>query len=77
MTSPARSIGLLGVPTSAGSHNAGQDKAPAALRAAGLAERLAGRGVSVRDFGDLPVTRHRPVPPGRPWSGSVRSGQPG
>lgn len=56
-------LGLLGVPTSAGSHNAGQDKAPAALRAAGLVERLTGHGLSVRDFGDLPVTRHRPVQP--------------
>jgi arginase len=56
-------LGLLGVPTSAGSHNAGQDKAPAALRAAGLVERLTGRGISVRDFGDLPAARHRPVRP--------------
>jgi arginase family enzyme len=49
-----RRVGLLGVPTTAGSHNAGQDKAPAALRAAGLVERLAAQGVAVRDFGDLP-----------------------
>jgi arginase len=55
-------VGLLGVPTSAGSHNAGQDKAPAVLRAAGLAERLAGHGISARDFGDLPMARHRPQP---------------
>ena len=55
-------MGLLGVPTSAGSHNAGQDKAPAVLRAAGLAERLAGHGIAVRDFGDLPVARHQPRP---------------
>ena len=61
---PATGLGLLGVPTSAGSHNAGQDKAPAALRAAGLVERLTGRGISVHDFGDLPVARHRPVEPG-------------
>jgi len=33
-----RGVGLLGVPTSAGSHNAGQDKAPQALRAAGLVD---------------------------------------
>jgi arginase len=56
-----RRVGLLGVPTSAGSHNAGQDKAPAALRAAGLLDRLAAHGVEVRDFGDLPVERHRPA----------------
>jgi arginase len=59
----APTVGLLGVPTSAGSHNAGQDKAPAALRAAGLTERLAAHGVGARDFGDLPVARHRPQPP--------------
>jgi len=58
-----RALGLLGVPSSAGSHNAGQEDAPVALRAAGLVERLASRGVRVRDFGDLPVTRHRPVAP--------------
>lgn len=58
-----RNVGLLGVPTSAGSHNAGQEQAPAALRAAGLAERLAADGIGVRDFGDLPVARHRPEPP--------------
>ena len=55
-------VGLLGVPTSAGSHNAGQDKAPSALRADGLAERLAAQGIGVRDFGDLPEARHRPQP---------------
>ena len=36
---------LIGVPTSAGAHHAGQDRAPAALRAA---------GVGVTDAGDLP-----------------------
>jgi arginase len=56
-----RRVGLLGVPTSAGSHNAGQDKAPAALRAAGLVDRLAAHGVEVRDFGDLPTERYRPL----------------
>jgi arginase len=58
-----RRMGLLGVPTSAGSHNAGQDQAPAALRAAGLARRLAAHGVDIEDFGDLPVARHRPAEP--------------
>jgi arginase len=45
---------LIGVPTSAGAHHAGQDLAPAALRAAGLPDRLRAAGVSVRDAGDLP-----------------------
>jgi arginase len=45
---------VIGVPTSAGAHHAGQDRAPAALRAAGLIEALRAAGESVRDAGDLP-----------------------
>jgi arginase len=56
---------MIGVPTSAGAHHAGQDRAPAALRKAGLAERLTKAGVSVHDAGDLrggmfAVDRERP-----------------
>jgi arginase len=45
---------VVGVPTSAGAHHAGQDRAPAALRAAGLLDRLRGAGLEVADDGDLP-----------------------
>jgi arginase len=45
---------LIGVPTSAGAHHAGQDRAPAALRAAGLIERLRAADVGITDAGDLP-----------------------
>jgi arginase len=45
---------LIGVPTSAGAHHAGQDRAPAALRAAGLIERLSAAGLAITDAGDLP-----------------------
>jgi arginase len=45
---------IIGVPTSAGAHHAGQDRAPAALRAHGLAGRLRAAGADVRDAGDLP-----------------------
>jgi arginase len=45
---------LIGVPTSAGAHHAGQDRAPAALRAAGLVDRLKAAGVPVTDSGDVP-----------------------
>jgi arginase len=45
---------VIGVPTSAGAHHAGQEQAPAALREAGLIERLRGAGLSVADAGDLP-----------------------
>jgi arginase len=44
---------LTGVPTSAGAHHAGQDKAPAALRAGGLVDRFRAAGISVTDNGDL------------------------
>jgi arginase len=43
---------VLGVASSAGTHHAGQERAPAALRSAGLVERLAA-GRSVADRGDV------------------------
>src|SRR5262245_44695331 len=46
----------IGVPTSAGAHHAGQDRAPAALRAAGLIDELRAAGESVHDAGDLSVS---------------------
>jgi arginase len=55
-------ISIVGVPSSAASYAAGQDLAPAALRAAGLAERLIAAGLGVRDEGDLP---HQPWKPDR------------
>jgi arginase len=57
----SRRIGLLGVPTSAGSHNAGQERAPEAFRSAGLVSELESRGVEVVDFGDLETATHRPT----------------
>ena len=63
MTSALRPLALIGVPTSAGSHHAGQEKAPQALRAAGLVEALRHAGAEVEDTGDLAVRRHRPCPP--------------
>jgi arginase family enzyme len=55
-------FGLLGVPSSAAAHGPGQEKAPAALRRAGLPERLTAAGARVADYGDLPVVRWRPDP---------------
>ena len=63
MTVPARLISVLGVPTSAGSHNPGQEKAPAAWRAAGLIGELRAAGLDVEDRGDLPAEPFRPVEP--------------
>jgi arginase len=53
-------IGLIGVPSSAGSHYAGQEKAPQALRRAGLVADLERCGVKVSDFGDLPLALYQP-----------------
>ncbi|MDB5077467.1 MAG: arginase, partial [Chloroflexi bacterium] len=55
-----RSIGLIGAPSSAGAYAPGQEKAPRALREAGLRERLEQAGAVTRDHGDLPVWRWRP-----------------
>jgi len=63
MTARARQISVLGVPTSAGSHNPGQELAPAAWRQAGLIEELAAAGLDVEDRGDLPAEPFRPVSP--------------
>ena|SRR5258708_21641778 len=58
--SVTRTIALIGVPSSAGAHWPGQEKAPQYLRRAGLVERLAAAGVPVVDHGDLPVVRFSP-----------------
>ncbi|MGH9684335.1 MAG: arginase family protein [Candidatus Acidiferrales bacterium] len=50
----ANKIALLGAPTSAAAMSPGHEKAPAALRAAGLAERLRAVGYEVSDLGDDP-----------------------
>ena len=63
MTANGRRVSVLGVPTSAGSHNPGQEKAPAAWRAAGLIGELRAAGLDVEDRGDLPAAPYRPVEP--------------
>ena len=55
-------LGLLGVPSSSAAHWPGQEKAPGALRAAGLTALLAETGHRVVDYGDRPVVRWRPHP---------------
>jgi len=55
-------VELIGVPSSAGAHGPGQEQAPAALRAAGLVERLRARGLDVVDAGDLSRVTFSPDP---------------
>lgn len=53
-------LSVIGVPDSAGSYAAGQEQAPAALRAAGLISALGDAGVEVHDHGDLPKQTWKP-----------------
>jgi arginase len=53
---------VIGVPTSAGAHWPGQEKAPRALRDAGLIEQLDSAGLAATDHGDPPQARFRPDP---------------
>jgi arginase len=55
-------FGLLGVPSSAGAHYPGQEKTPAALRGAGLQDRLKEAGISIVEYDDLPLVRCRVDP---------------
>ena len=55
-------LSILGVPTSLGARNAGTEKAPRALRRAGLRERLLSIGHDVEDLGDQDVTPFAPDP---------------
>ena len=52
-TDRTQPIALLGVPLEAGTGRRGAAMGPAALRVAGLAERLEALGWSVTDFGDV------------------------
>ena len=56
---------LIGVPSSAGTHGVGSEKAPLQLRRAGLVDRLLGAGLDVVDDGDLPLALYRPRSPDR------------
>lgn len=55
-----KQIVLLGAPTSAAAFAAGHEKAPKALREAGLVLKLQSLGYTVTDMGDDPVELYRP-----------------
>jgi arginase len=53
-------LAMIGVPTSAGAHAPGQERAPAAFRAAGIIRAFGEHGISIDDRGDLPKVRWTP-----------------
>jgi arginase len=55
-----RVLGVIGVPSSAGAYAPGQERAPRALRSAGLLAALERAGIAVVDHGDAEVWRWRP-----------------
>src|SRR5687768_7117095 len=57
-----RRLALIGAPRSAGTYAAGQEKAPAAFRAHGIAHAIRRAGRDVRDLGDVEGFRGRPDP---------------
>jgi arginase len=56
----ATRLAIIGAPSGAGACGVGQERAPAALRDAGLIESLDGIGFDVSDLGDSPVVPWRP-----------------
>ena len=58
----AKGLVVIGAPTSAGAHHAGQDRAPSALRRHGLLDALRSRGLDVRDSGDIAGEVFQPDP---------------
>ena len=57
-----RRLDIVGAPSSAGAYAPGQERAPAAYRAAGLPALLEQRGIAVTDRGDVPGFRWRVDP---------------
>ena len=53
-------ITIIGAPSSAGAYSPGQEKAPKALREAGLLDELCQHGLEVIDIGDVPGFRWQP-----------------
>ncbi|XP_068933485.1 arginase-1 [Petaurus breviceps papuanus] len=53
MSSKPKSVGIIGAPFSKGQPRGGVEEGPAALRKAGLAEKLKKQGCDVKDYGNL------------------------
>ncbi|HKZ09092.1 MAG TPA: arginase [Rhodanobacteraceae bacterium] len=68
MASTTKSVSLFGVPTDIGAGSRGASMGPEAMRVAGLAQALAGRGLDVVDRGNLAG----PINPWQPPRGGYR-----
>jgi arginase len=53
-------VAIVGAPTSAGAFAVGQERAPAAIRAAGFVDMLFKAGLDVADYGDVAAWRWKP-----------------
>jgi arginase len=62
MPGSGRPLSILGVPLSYGQSKGGVHLGPAAIRVAGLAQRISSLGYEVNDRGDLPIERSHSLP---------------
>jgi len=62
MPGAGKQVGILGVPLSYGQSKGGVHLGPAAIRVAGLAQRIANLGYEVNDRGDLLIERSHSLP---------------
>src|SRR3954465_10272947 len=62
MPGAGKPLSILGVPLSYGQSKGGVHLGPAAIRVAGLAQRISNLGYEVNDRGDLPIERSHSLP---------------
>ena len=62
MPGVGKPVSILGVPLSYGQSKGGVHLGPAAIRVAGLAQRISSLGYEVNDRGDLPIERSHSLP---------------
>src|ERR1041385_2134700 len=62
MPGAGKPVSLLGVPLSYGQSKGGVHLGPAAIRVAGLAQRISNLGYEVNDRGDLQIERSHSLP---------------
>ena len=62
MPGAGKAVSILGVPLSYGQSKGGVHLGPAAIRVAGLAQRISNLGYEVNDRGDLEIERSHSLP---------------